>query len=269
MARPLVSDDRSDSVKNAPSNGSAGNVPAIARAVRVLECIAANDTGLRLADLSRQLGIAKSSTHAICTALDDVGWLRRTDDGVFHLGPGLLSLADSYLAAIDPVRHFTEHANSVSGLSHETLVLAILDGAEVVYIATRGGQRSIGVSYRVGLRLPANCTASGKAILSTMAESDVRELFSAHSLPGLTDHSIRDIDQLLVELDRCRERGYAIDDEETALGMLCVAAPVGGARQDMRAAVSVTMVKARSAEGASAAYGVSVRQLADLLAAGA
>jgi DNA-binding IclR family transcriptional regulator len=100
------------------------------------------------------------------------------------------------------------------------------------------------VNYRIGLRRPAHCTATGKAILSELPDQRVRELFGNEPLPRPTRHSLGSLDELLRELEATRLRGYSLDDEETVEGMCCVGAAVRS-RSDVRAGVAFSTVKAR------------------------
>jgi DNA-binding IclR family transcriptional regulator len=125
----------------------------------------------------------------------------------------------------------------------QTVVLSVLNDTEVVYIGRRPGSRAVGANYELGMRLPANCTASGKALLSTLEPDRVRDLlseFEPDGLPILTKRSINALSALVQELIARAEHDYALDDEETAVGMICVGAPIRGATGKAVAAVAVS-----------------------------
>src|SRR4029077_609295 len=134
-------------------------------------------------------------------------------------------------------------------LPKQTLVCAVLRGHDVVYLGSRPGASPLGVTYDIGLHLPAHCTASGLAMLSALEEAEVDDLYAGVTeLEQLTPHSIADLDQLRTRLAEVRQRGYARDEEETALGMVCLGAAVRGDADDPVGAVAVSMAKgARSA----------------------
>ena len=94
------------------------------------------------------------------------------------------------------------------------------------------------------MRLPANCTATGKSLLSTLSDEMVSEIFSAGELKRMTPKSCQSLEALLSDLQRTRTRGYAIDDEEAQEGAYCVGVPI---REDGSgpaiAAIAVSMVK--------------------------
>jgi DNA-binding IclR family transcriptional regulator len=163
----------------------------------------------------------------------------------YRLGPGVVALARAYMVNTDLYSEFERMTRGRGALPEETLVLSVRDGTDVVYIGRRIGNRPVGVSYELGMRLPAHCTASGKALLSTLGLDAVRELYGpdAH-LEALTPQTISSVDGLLQDLDRVRARGYAIDDEETAPGMVCVGVAVRDRTGQGAGALAVSLVKA-------------------------
>ena len=246
-------DERSSYGKRraSPANGSGGSLsPAVTRAVAVLDAVAAaNGTATGTSELSRRLGLPKSSIANICAALVDTGLLRRHDAG-FTLGRKLAELGGAYLAATDQVSEFYRACDELSVASDETIQLAALDGLEVTYVARHDGRQPIRLASEIGRRLPASCTAIGKAALAALAPDDLAErLRGVRWLPAMTDRSHRTVAALLEDLDLVRERGYAVDDEETADGVVCY-----GVAIERRStgegiyAVSVTLLKARATD---------------------
>lgn len=232
---------------DAPDDLPKSVVPSVMRAARLLDAVASASEPLSLSALRRQLALPKSSTLSLCTSLASTGLLRRSDEGTYLLGPRLVDLAHAYLRRTDLPSEFAQLWSRADPLSDESGVLAVLDGADVIYIACRNGSRPHGLSFRVGMRLPAICTATGKTMLAALPDSRVRELFSTTSLKGLTPHSHRDIESLLADLALVRQRGYGVDNEETLEGTYCVGVPiVDGGRAP--AAVAVSFVKGNDFE---------------------
>lgn len=220
-------------------------VPAVARAAAILEALAlANGQPLGPSELSRQLGIAKSSVANLCQALVDAGLAQRAGTG-YRLGRRLAHLGAAYLATVDFVREFHDSLPELDGLP-ETLQLAILtDELEVVYLARRDGTSPVRLASEIGRNLPANCTATGKVMLASLPTEEVdRRLDGVTHLPGLTSRSITNPAKLRTELQRVRERGYAVDDEEVVDGVMCLAKAVRTGSGDGPAAVSLTVLKA-------------------------
>ncbi|MDP1653991.1 MAG: IclR family transcriptional regulator [Rhodocyclaceae bacterium] len=219
-------------------------VPSVLKAVRLLDVVSASRDPLSLGVLCTRLDLPKSSTLSLCTSLTLTGMLRRFDDGSYHLGTHLVDLAHAYLARTDMTHEFELALDSLKVLDEDGAVLTIRDGDEVVYVACRNGDRPIGVTYRIGMRLPVSCTATGKALISTLSDQEVRELFRGKRLPRLTAKSCRSVGSLLKDLQQVRTQGYATDEEETREGMCCIGVPIidpDGGRA--LAAVAVSMLK--------------------------
>jgi len=168
------------------------------------------------------------------------------------------------LTQTDLHAEFDRLARELAVLPEETLVLGVRDGTDVVYIGRRIGSRPVGVSYQVGLRMPAHCTASGKALLSCLPPDTVRELYDPGlSLEALTPQTITNISDLLEDLRIVETRGYAVDDEETAPGMMCVGTPVRDQAGRGVGAVAVSMVKAATTNDRLSVVAGEMRRLAD------
>jgi DNA-binding IclR family transcriptional regulator len=144
-------------------------------------------------------------------------------------------------------------------------VLSVLHGREVTYVDTRPGKRPVAMHYEIGMRLPAHCTASGKSLLAALPPDQVGERFADGHLETLTAHSVSSTAGLAAELDRVRARGYAIDDEETALGMICFGAAVLDRSGRPAGALSVSMVKAAVDAPRAASATKAILQLAQAL----
>lgn len=219
-------------------------VPAVARAVRLLDHIAQAHRPQTLADLSRALELPKSTLHGLLNTLAALDLLR-ADGHSFTLGPHVLHWAGNYALNSELIAVFHQQAEAVPAIGVETLMLAILDGTEVVYIACRPGNRPIAVNFRVGGRFPASCTATGKTLLSTLPPERVRPLLANGGMPRMTAKSPSSLDALMQQLDQVRKAGYAIDDEETAQGMHCFGAPVFIAgHEEAVAGVATSVIKA-------------------------
>ncbi|MDQ2965019.1 MAG: IclR family transcriptional regulator [Chloroflexota bacterium] len=223
-------------------------VPAVTRAGAILELLAANGgEPAGPSELARRLGLPKSSIANICSALADIGLLRRVGTG-FALGRRLAELGGAYLEAIDQVQEFYEASRQLPAGSDETVQLAILDGLEMTYLARHDGRQPVRLSSGVGRRLPATCTATGKAALASLDDADLeRRLAGVTALPVLTGNSHRTVDELRADLREVRRRGYAIDDEETVEGVVCYGVMIPSRQPgEGPCAASITLLKARA-----------------------
>jgi len=235
------------------------SVPAVTRAARVLDVVSVSPGGMTVSEIARAIGAPKSSCLAVCTTLVATGLLTRSDAGEYRRGWKVLELGRAYLAQSDLTTEFRRVDAELGLLAEDTVVLSLLDGREVLYVHTRAGSRPVAVRYEIGGRLPAHCTASGKAMLATLAPAEVLRRYADGRFDVLTPYSIGSAAELSRELDDVRRRRYAIDDEESALGMICLGAAITGPAGPV-GAVSLSMVKA--AVGADRAQHVAESLLA-------
>ncbi|HEY1853550.1 MAG TPA: IclR family transcriptional regulator [Solirubrobacterales bacterium] len=229
--------------KSTPAPRSGQVVPSVLRAGSILDALAAGPPTATLASLSRQLGYPRSSTLALCNSLVEIGLLLRGEDGAYRLGPHTLELSRAFLGQTDLLSEFRRAVAEASTLPEQTLVCAVLRGRDVIYVGNRAGASPLGVAYEVGLRLPAHCTASGLAMLSTVEDEELEALYKGGELERLTPRSVSNLGELRARLAEARQRGYAIDDEETALGMICIGTVVRDDAGGTAGAVAVSMPK--------------------------
>ncbi|GAC1412114.1 MAG: IclR family transcriptional regulator BlcR [Candidatus Velthaea sp.] len=221
----------------------ARGVPAVERAIAILDALATASEPLGLAALAARLRLPKSSVLGLCVTLARSGLLQRNADRTYRLGVRLVDFAHAYLAKLDITTEFVQILDTLEDMSRETIVLSVLDGADVVYVACRNGTHGLSLNYRIGMRLPASCTASGKAQLSALPRAAIDALLPDDPLETLTRHSLATLDALRADLAATRERGFALDNEETREGMCCVGAPVVDAEGRAVAAVAISLLK--------------------------
>ncbi|MGZ8260623.1 MAG: IclR family transcriptional regulator [Caldimonas sp.] len=220
-------------------------VPAVARALTLLDRLARGREPMTLARLANELALPKSSVHGLCTTLVSFGYLRRQADGSFLIGPRVMGLAEAFVAGTDVAQEFNALWSSGGIAPEETVVLSVLSGSEALYVAVRNSARPLGLAFNVGMRLPAFLSGSGKAMLAQLPPDEVRRLFAGQLSARLTTKGPRDIESLLRELAATRKRGYSIDDEAVREGVTSFGAPVFDASGNAIAAVAVCINKAQ------------------------
>jgi DNA-binding IclR family transcriptional regulator len=241
--------------------------PAVTRAAAILDVLAEDGSiALGPSELARRLGLPKSSIANICGALAEVGLVRRIGTG-FALGRKLAELGGAYLSAVDLVQEFYEACRMLPIGSEETIQLAVLDGLEMTYLARHDGRQPVRLTSQIGRRLPASCTATGKAALASLDEREVeRRLAGVTDLPILSRNSHGTVGELLADVANVRRRGYALDDEETVEGVVCYGIAIPGRRPgDAPHAASITLLKARATDERVPALVADLRRLAELL----
>jgi DNA-binding IclR family transcriptional regulator len=257
-SRPLVANTAHTSEK--------ALAPAVLKASRVLDVLAQASTPLSLAELSRMVAMPKSSLHTICSTLIHLGLISRSENGQMALGPKVMGWANAFLARSDVTQEFLAAWEEINELPQETVTLSVLDGDSVVYIACRNGSRPLGVTFRIGMRLPAPFTATGKAILSTLPDAEVRGLFSGTWPKPLTSAGTPSLKALIEELKKVRSRGYSVDGGEVRDGMHCFGAPVFDSRGNRAiAGVAVSVLSLEISRESQEKAGLAIRRLADRL----
>jgi len=221
------------------------SVPALVRGGRVLDAVMASQQPMTVTELARSLKLAKSTVHGLCTTLVDLNLLARYNGTCFCIGPHVMRWASAFIGQTDLTSEFSTLWDNLRILTNETITLSVLDGPEVIYIACRNSASPLGITFRIGMRLPAAFTATGKSILSTMTDQQVREIMSGPWPKLQTPHSVSGIDALLHELKDCRKRGYSIDDEQTLEGMYCFGTPVRDSTDRAVAGIAVSLLATR------------------------
>jgi IclR family KDG regulon transcriptional repressor len=200
---------------------------SVERALTILHLFILGEAEISLSDISHRVGLHQSTVFRLLATLGAAGFTEQNPNtGRYRLGPAALSLGQAFLRHSD-LRQLAEASLAIlRDRSGETVHLAILDGTEVLYLEKLPGLHPIGLmSSRVGDRSPAHCTGLGKALLAFEPEAEVRQL-ARDGLRSYTPRTITRISSLLPELATIREKGYAVDDEEHEVGVVCVAAPV-------------------------------------------
>ncbi|MGM1030272.1 MAG: IclR family transcriptional regulator [Actinomycetota bacterium] len=186
--------------------------PAVSRALRILTSLAdAEGVPMTLSDIARALGLAKSSTANLCAALEEGGMVEREANG-YRLGRRTAELGGAFAQQFNQVREFYRVVAASSVLHREVVQIAMLDGADALYLARHEGRSPYRLGTPLGSRLPAALSATGLALLARFDDDEARGLLApAEPFPALTPGSITTVDEVLPQLREVRERGFAID----------------------------------------------------------
>ena len=200
---------------------------AVDRALAILEAIAQRADGMTNSDLSRRLGIPKSSASYILRTLERRGYLRRhVESGQYRLGLKVLSLGRDVLAGFDIGPIAMPVLRALVARTQLTAHLAILDHGEAVYIEKVDAPGFIKMDTWVGKRMQVNSTSVGKSLVAHLPKADLEAFVREHGLKKRTPKTITTLSRFLAELEKVRAQGYSVDDEENSLGARCVGAPV-------------------------------------------
>ncbi|MGE5140375.1 MAG: IclR family transcriptional regulator [Rudaea sp.] len=211
-----------------PSPEDRYTVRAVQRALALLQTFLDCDGGLTATEISKMLKLDPSTTFRMLVTLQAQGFVEQSSaTGKYHLGVMCLELGSHYLKNNDLRSRALGVMEVLRNQFGETVHLALLEDNEVVYIEKLAGLHPIGLmSSRVGMRSPSYCTGVGKAMLAHLPKAALTELFPAPHLISFTPATVTDWDSLLWELEKVRERGYALDNQEHEAGVKCVAVPI-------------------------------------------
>lgn len=238
-------------------------VPALERGKNVIDLVTRSKSPPTVSEIARELGMAKSSVSTICNTLVHLELLAKRPDQGFQLGPHVMRWANAFTAQSDVVSEFSTIWDRESELPGATITLSVLEETDVVYIAARNSGFSANlINFRVGMRLPAAFTATGKAILSYKSEIEVRKLFGSTFPKPMTSNSVRSVDQLLVELKSIRENGYSCDEEQVSEGVTCYGACVLNAANSPMAGIAVSILSEKMTDEQTMEIADGVKRIA-------
>lgn len=213
---------------------------SVIKAFRILNAFEYAGEKLSLSQLTRRLDMNVATAHRFLITLQSVGAVVKTPNGSFELGFLLADLGGK-VSIIDVMNSISmPHVESLAERFDETIHAAILDNDMVFYVAKGEVSRSLTLITHIGKRLPAYCTGLGKALMSTLDEAELQRCIARQSFQPLTEKTTTEPTALLEELQLTRERGYAIDDEEVEIGLRCVAVPIIGRSNQLKAAISLS-----------------------------
>lgn len=223
-------------------------VQSIDRAVYVLKCFSERKRELRLSEISEQLGLNKSTVHGIVNTLKYHGLIDQDEKTQkYRLGLNLIGLGQLVIDSMDVRGIGYPILEDICRELEETAHVCVLDGAEVVYIDKKECNESIKISTNIGARSPAYFTADGKVMLASL-DLETQMNLIPETIEKFTPNTITSRKKILNELSKVKDRGYAIDNEEYILGLICVAAPVYDYSGRVKYGVSVTGPSIRMTE---------------------
>jgi DNA-binding IclR family transcriptional regulator len=214
---------------------------AVERALNILENVAQRPDGLTNSEISRKLGIPKSSASYILRTLERRGYLRREGQtGRYKLGLKILSLGGDAQSNLDIADVALPFMRSLVERVHLTSHLAVLDQGEAVYIEKVEAPGFFKVNTWVGRRMYLHSTSVGKVLLAWLPRQEMEAIVRPQGMKKRTPETITTVSRLLADLELVREQGYAVDDEENSTGARCLGAPIHDAMGKVTAALGVS-----------------------------
>ena len=242
--------------REAPSEGGdeerrpAEFVQSLDRGLAVIRAFSADQPSLTLSEVARSTGLSRASARRFLHTLVMLGYVA-TDGREFRLRPRLLELGYAYLSGLRLPDLAEPHLRKLADETGESSSVAVLDGADIVYVARVAVYRIMSAAIGVGTRFPAYATAMGRAILAFGPPEREEAYLQSVTLEALTHYTITDPVVLHEELARVRRQGWALVDQELEEGLRSIAAPVRDATGEVVAAVNVAAPSRRGPSGQS------------------
>jgi DNA-binding IclR family transcriptional regulator len=219
---------------------NSSGVQSVRRAIAILRAFSVEQPERAVGELSREMGLHKSTVSRLMATLEQGGLLARNPETQrYRLGIELIGLAAQVVNYTDVREIARPLLRQLASDCQESVNLVVLDGGQVVnldqFVAPARQVKNIG---RVGRRMWAHCTAAGKVLLAHLTPEEL-DLALAGDLEAFTPHTITDPAQLRRELSTVRAQGYAVVQEELEEGLNAVAAPIYDHNARVAAAISV------------------------------
>lgn len=201
---------------------------------------------VRIADASRELGIARSTAHRLMQMLQYHEFVRQdTGSSAYLAGPTLVELGLAVVRDLDVRSLARPVLEELAAHLRETVHLVELDGSSVLFLDSVEAPRAVRVGRRTGVVLPAHATSAGKALLATLPDARLRDLYPSATLPRLTEATTTSRRALLVELEEIRERGFATNVGESEPDIGAVGVAICDTHGTPRGALSVSLPLSR------------------------
>ncbi len=239
---------------------------SVSRALDVLETLAGATDGMGVGEIADRIGVSRSTAFTLLQTLVARGFvadLRVGGARLYRLGLSLVHLGDRALSDLGIVQIATPVLQQLTNTTQLTSRLAVLDEGCAVAIGRVDAPGPIRMTASLGRRELPHTSAVGKALLSGLLDEDVKDVIGRLGMPRRTEHTLATVSELLRDLSDSRSRGYAFDDEEDNVGIICVGAPIFGRSSDTVAAISVTSMKLDRTKADMNGLGVTIRGYAD------
>lgn len=219
-----------------------GQVQSLTRGLRLLELIAESQGSVALTELAQQAGLPNSTTHRLLTTLQQQGFVQQTGElGFWTMGAHAFVVGSSFLQSRNLLAIVHPVLRELMMEAGETVNLAVLDLSDyqAVIIDQVQCTQLMRMSAPIGGKLPMHASGAGKAFLAHLSDTQITALLHQKGLHCYTPKTLMSPHSLKENLALIRKTGYSHDDEEHALGLRCVAAPIYDEHGEPFAAISI------------------------------
>lgn len=227
-------DDLSLTSSTTPPNGSqqdeasppASFIQSVGRALSVLELFSDRRPALTIAEIAALTGLNRATSYRFAHTLRQLGYLEEIGGGKFRPGNKAIALGQSALRSLELPELALPHLQKLRDVTHETVNLGVLKGTEMIFMARILGDSLLNFRFYVGMRIPAYLSTMGRAMLAFLDPVEAEAVLMRTERTAQTDRTKTSVEDLLSEFAHIREQGYAVVDEELAMGLRGIAAPI-------------------------------------------
>ncbi|WP_326836398.1 IclR family transcriptional regulator [Amycolatopsis rhabdoformis] len=238
-------------------------IESVDRALRLLAMFKDTES-LSLSDVAAELEVTRSTAHRLMAMFAWYGYADQAPQSKEYVaGPALLELSIGVARRLRITDRAQGLMQRVSATIDETIHLVMLNRRQVTFIDGIESTRALRAGLRVGNRLPAHATASGKALLAALPDAQVADLFPDPDLTPVTPHTVATLTALRAQLATVRERGFSASEQESEPGLVAISAVLPGRTSAMNLALSVAMPSVRADEAAITRVGTLLRSVID------
>lgn len=213
-------------------------IEALARGLDVIAAFRPGVPSMSLTDVATATGLARPTARRILLTLQQLGYVRATERG-FTLTPRVLALGVAYVRSMGLWDVARPHLERLVALTDESCSIAQLDGSDIVYVARVAVPKIVSLAVQIGTRFPALPTSLGKVQLAALAPDELERVLAQPTRSGLVPRWRPERAEREAVLKEVRARGWAVTDEQLALGIRSVAAPLRDGSGRVIAAVNV------------------------------
>lgn len=215
------------------------HVQSLERGLAVILAFSAHRPRLSLAEIAEHTGLTRPTVRRILITLQDLGYIRAVGRE-FALTPHVLSLGNAYLSSLNLTEVAQPYMEDLTATTGHTCSLSALDGEDAVFLARVPARRVMSITLTTGTRLPAYATSMGRVLLAGLPRVELDAFLASAKFCLITPHTVIDAAELRARIDRVREQGWALVDQELEEGVRSFAAPVCDATGAVIAALAMS-----------------------------
>jgi IclR family pca regulon transcriptional regulator len=216
----------------------------LAKGLAIIEAFSPASPRMTVAEAARLANVTRPAARRCLLTLVDLGYLSH-DGKFFSPLPRMLRLGGAYLSTSSLAQIAQPLLAAARDELQESVSLAVLDDGQSVFVGRAEAIRIVSTGAKLGGRLPAYCSATGRVLLSQKTNAEIERVILALPMTKLTSRTINEPEQVLDAIRRVNSDGYALSDEELELGMRAIAVPVRNRQGSIEAALSVSVSSAR------------------------